>query len=80
MYRNGRDWNVSVPPDAVPCQAERATQVPVPYNQVLLVAAAYRAPAGADAAHCRTSAHDNRRYWSLLADDGNTLVCFTPRF
>lgn len=56
-----------------------ATRVPVPYNQVLVVAAVYRAPAGANASHCRTSAQDPLRYWSLLADGGNTLVCFRAR-
>ncbi|GAA3627194.1 hypothetical protein ACG5V6_03735 [Streptomyces chitinivorans] len=150
VYRDGDDWNTSVPPDAVSCRSERAglfevtrtvtggascptgtgrdrwshhssvtgetttlclnrvwvkdycvlaeqsgdtitsvgastavdcsaTEVPVPYNQVLVVAAVYRAPAGAGASHCRTGAHDNRRYWSLLADGGATLVCFTSR-
>lgn len=148
VYRDGREWNVSVPPSAVSCQSERAglfhvtrtansavtcpsgvgrdtwryrssvtggtttlclnrvwvknycvlaeqtgdditsigsttaadcqaTRVPVPYNQALVVAGVYRAPSDANASHCRTSAQDSRRYWSLLADGGDTLVCFT---
>ncbi|MFC9270260.1 hypothetical protein ACFTXJ_21085 [Streptomyces zhihengii] len=55
------------------------TRVPVPYNQVMVVDAVYRAPAGATADHCRTGSGDNRRYWSLIADDGATLVCFRAR-
>ncbi|MBP3076680.1 hypothetical protein WP39_04235 [Streptomyces sp. 604F] len=42
------------------------TRVPRPYNQ------------GAPH-HCRRGAQDNRRYWSLLADAGATLVCFRAR-
>ncbi|WP_306673375.1 hypothetical protein, partial [Streptomyces sp. UH6] len=61
---------------AVDCDA---TQVPVPYNQVLVVDAAYKAPAGADADNCVTGANDRRRYWSLIADGGDTLVCFRGR-
>lgn len=150
VYRNGNNWNVPVPPDAVSCRSNRAglfqvtrtatgsatcptgvgrdkwsyystitgntttlclnrvwvknfcvlaqqsgdnitsigsstaadcyaTRVPVPYNQLLVVAAVYRAPAGANASHCRRSAQDPLRYWTLLADGGNTLVCFRAR-
>ncbi|MES9501562.1 hypothetical protein ABWI13_15905 [Streptomyces koyangensis] len=150
VHRNGAEWNVSAPPDAVSCRSARAglfevtrtatrsvscpsgtgqarwsyrsavtggtttlclnrvwvrdycvlaeqsgdtissigsltaascddTRVPRPYNQVVVVDAVYRAPAGAGADHCRRSAQDNRRYWSLLADDGATLVCFRAR-
>lgn len=60
---------------AVDCQA---TRVPKPYNQLLVVSGVYRAPSDADASYCRTGAHDSRRYWSLLADGGDTLVCFSP--
>lgn len=59
---------------AVDC---RATRVPAPYNQDLIIAGVYQAPPGANVAHRRTSARDYPRYWSLLADGGNTLVCFT---
>ncbi|MFE5207426.1 hypothetical protein [Streptomyces sp. NPDC056600] len=59
---------------AVDCDA---TKVSVPYNQVLVVSGAYKAPPGANADDCVTGAGDRRWYWSLLADDGDTLVCFT---
>lgn len=150
VYRDGSDWNVSVPPDPVSCRSDRAglfevtyvdtgsttcptgvgldgwsyystvtgdtttlcldrvwvryycvlaessgdgiasighttavdcgaTNVPVPYDAILVVAAVYRAPPGANASNCRTHAQDASRYWSLLAHSGKTLVCFTER-
>lgn len=60
---------------AVDCDA---TRVPVPYDQVLVVAGVYQVPAsGADTSNCPTGPGDNRRYWSIYTDDGETLVCFT---
>ncbi len=60
---------------AVDCYA---TRVPVPYNQILAVAGVYSVPAsGADTSNCRTGRNDNRTYWSLFADNGATLVCFS---
>lgn len=151
VYRDGADWNVSVPPSPVSCGSDRAglfqvtrtltdstacptgvgrdswshhstvtgttttlclnrvwvknycvlaegsandvssigsttavdcdaTRVPVPYNQVLVIAGVYQVPAsGADTSNCPTGPGDNRRYWSLYADSGETLVCFTGR-
>ncbi|GAA2974672.1 hypothetical protein [Actinokineospora diospyrosa] len=61
---------------AVDC---RATTAPNPYNQVLIISGAYKAPAGANPRHCMLNARDTRPYWTLLANDGNTLVCFTTR-
>ncbi|UGQ13274.1 hypothetical protein LO772_06555 [Yinghuangia sp. ASG 101] len=149
VYRDGSDWNVPVPPNAVSCTSDRgglfqvtsrstersscptgtgrdswshyssitgntttlclnrvwvknycvlaegsangvssigsttavdcyAARVPVPYNQILVIAGAYSVPAsGADTSNCPTGPRDNHRYWSLYADDGKTLVCFT---
>ncbi|MGW0665010.1 hypothetical protein [Streptodolium elevatio] len=57
-----------------------ATRVPAPYNQVLVIAGAYQVPStGADTSNCPTGPGDNRRFWSVYADDGRTLVCFTVR-
>ncbi|EHR62312.1 hypothetical protein [Saccharomonospora cyanea] len=47
------------------------------YDYVLVVAAVYRAPANAMAAHCREGPYDSRTYWSLLVDEDVTLVCVT---
>lgn len=74
--QTGNDISSIASTTAVDCAA---TEVPAPYNQVLIVAAAYQAPAGANASHCRTGPQDYNTYWYLLADNDATLVCFTSR-
>lgn len=58
----------------VDCDAQR---VPVPYNAVLVISGAYRAPATIPSRACSRSANDRTHYWYWTSSAQESLICAT---
>jgi hypothetical protein len=50
-------------------------EVPVAYNQIVVVTDVYRATAGVGTEACRRGQYDTHTYWSTTVDDGATMLC-----